>query len=256
MWEIKQNNQPSYLFGTMHVKDNRAFGGIQSIQECILSCDAFAAEFDLQEADPNRLMEVTVLPAGQSLEQLLNPKVYQKLVHIVQRETGQSLGIFNYRSPLLLFNLISAAQFQTDNNLALDDALYQFAQNQGKQVLGLETFQAQLDVFGKIDLKDQTRALKKVATNFAQFRKALKRSSELYIKGDIQQLLKKTKRSIGSMRRILLYDRNITMANSFERIEKEQSLFAAVGAGHLAGDKGVLALLKRKGYQVRPVYYS
>ena len=106
-----------------------------------------------------------------------------------------------------------------------------------------------------MDLKEQCRSLKRLATNFKSFKRELKTTTELYLKGDTQKLFKKAKKSIGGMRRVLLYDRNVKMADSFERFATEQSLFAAVGAGHLGGKKGVLRLLKKKGYSVQPVFY-
>jgi uncharacterized protein YbaP (TraB family) len=57
------------------------------------------------------------------------------------------------------------------------------------------------------------------------------------------------------MRHVLLYDRFLKMVNSFEKIAAGQSLFAAVGAGHLAGGKGVLRILKKRGYTITPILY-
>ena len=257
LWEIQGDSlkAPSYFFGTMHVRDNRAFRNFEFLENCIANCDAFAAEFDLQDADYGQLQNAARLPEGKTLEELLNPRVYKKLAGIVQRETGHHLNNFNHSSPILLFNVLSEAQFSTDNQQALDSALYHVAQNLHKNLMGLETFEAQISVFEKINLKEQCRSLKKIATNFKSFRKNLKRSAELYVQGDLQKLLKLTKRSIGSMREVLLYQRNHTMADSFEAIAQEQSLFAAVGAGHLGGKKGVLRLLKKKGYTITPIYY-
>ena len=51
-------------------------------------------------------------------------------------------------------------------------------------------------------------------------------------------------------------NRNKTMAKQFSKISKDQTLFCAVGAAHLVGDKGVLALLRKKGYTVEPVVFK
>jgi uncharacterized protein YbaP (TraB family) len=257
LWQIsgKEMKDPSYFFGTMHVRDNRAFRGIDFLKSCIENCDSFAAEFDLQDADQRQLQAAARIQDGQSLEDLLNPRVYKKLDKLLVRETGHSLDNFKYSSPILLLNVLSEAQFQSENTMALDSTLYSIAQEADKKLLGLETFQAQISVFGKVSLKEQCRSLRNIATNFKSFKREIKKTCELYITGDIQKLAKKTKRSIGSMRRVLLYDRNITMADNFEIFSAENSLFAAVGAGHLGGQKGVLRLLKKKGYTIKPVFY-
>lgn len=257
LWEVRGKHLPtaSYIFGTMHVRDNRAFRKIDYIKNCIEHCEAFAAEFDLQNANAQQLQEAARLPAGKSLKDFLNPRVYQKLNQLVQKELGQDLSPFDYSSPIILSNAIAEAQFKTDNRMALDSALYHMAQQAQKKLVGLETFEEQLSVFSKIDLKEQCRSLKKMATHFKSFKKNLHKTTHLYLEGDLQKLQKKAKHSIGGMRKVLLYQRNVLMAERFEQYAEQHSLFAAVGAGHLGGQKGILRLLKKKGYQLKPIFY-
>ena len=257
LWEISGTGikSPSYFFGTMHVRDKRAFRGIDFLTDCIDSCDSFAAEFNLQDADYLKLHNAAKIQDDQSLYDFLNPRIYAKLERILKRETDCNLEDFKFSSPILLFNVISEAQFNNDNNLALDSALYSIAEKLNKNMLGLETFEAQINIFSKLDVKEQCRSLKRLASNFGSFRREINKSAELYIQGDLQKLVSKAKKSIGSMRRVLLYERNVTMANNFISAASEQSLFAAVGAGHFGGQKGVLRLLKKKGYITKPVFY-
>lgn len=257
LWQVQGGNikEPSYFFGTMHVRDKQAFRGLDFLKSCIQKCDAFAAEFNLNDADPTAMQEATQLPNGQRLEDLFSPNTYKKLAKVVQKSTEYSIEQFQHSSPFLLLNFISEAQFGTDNQQALDSTLFEFAARENKILLGLESFEQQIAIFGKIDLQQQCRSLKKVAHNFEAFSKDLKKTAQYYIQGDIQKLQKKAKRSIGNMKRVLLYDRNVKMVDSFEKIAAQQSLFAAVGAGHLAGQKGVLRLLKKRGYTVTPVIY-
>ncbi len=51
----------------------------------------------------------------------------------------------------------------------------------------------------------------------------------------------------------MLYERNEIMARRFVEIASERSLFCAVGAGHLAGEKGMLRQLKKQGFKTTPV---
>ena len=53
-----------------------------------------------------------------------------------------------------------------------------------------------------------------------------------------------------------LIKRNVVMVKNFIKISKKQSLFCAVGAAHLAGEDGVLELLRKKGYTVEPVFFK
>jgi len=53
--------------------------------------------------------------------------------------------------------------------------------------------------------------------------------------------------------KVLLFDRNARWIPQMESAMKESPTFFAVGAGHLAGDKGVINLLRQQGYTVKPV---
>jgi len=257
LWQIihPKEDRVSYLFGTMHVKDERAFRGLDYVGECLESCDCFAAEFNLEDANPQLLQEASQLPAGNTLDQLISTRTYEKLEQIVQRHLGQPLVLFNHQSPILLINALAETLFGREQAIPLDALLHQTAKNKDKTLLGLETFEEQMQIFRAISLKDQARSLKQIATNFSSYRKTLKKTAALYIQGELHDLLKCVKKTTGGMRKVLLYDRNVKMANRFAQIAEQQSLFAAIGAGHLAGEKGVLRLLKQRGFLVKPIQY-
>jgi uncharacterized protein YbaP (TraB family) len=56
------------------------------------------------------------------------------------------------------------------------------------------------------------------------------------------------------MRSALIYRRNQHMARAFADIAREKPLFCAVGAGHLPGGKGMLRLLKQRGFRIEPIF--
>ncbi len=233
LWEIKGANikSPSYVFGTMHVQDERAFKNITFLEDCIASVEAFAAEYDLDTENPTSFADAMYLPDGQKLSQLLGP------------------------IPFFLTNILSTAQFGMEMNYSLDHYLYESAKAKQKTVFGLESFESQLEIVKKMPMKEQLKSLKEFAVNFKRYRRSIKRTAELYVEGNLVKILKKVKKNSGGMRKLLLYDRNIIMAEKILELSTRQSLFAAIGAGHLGGKKGVLRLLKNKGLEVRPVYY-
>ncbi len=258
LWEVTAPAvlTPSYLFGTMHVRDERVFSSIDYLTRYLQQCDAFAAEFNFEQADSSQIQYAAQLPKGISLRTALSPSIYSKLEKVVYQEIQQPLAAFDHLSPLLLLNVLAEAQLNLDHQVALDRVLYNLAQQANKKLLGLETFEEQLAVFKAFNLREQYRTLKQVATNFERYRRNLKKTTLAYIKGDVHDLYQRSRRSIGSMRRVLLYERNKKMATRFVDYTQEQSLFAAVGAGHLAGEQGLLRLLKQQGYQLRALPYQ
>lgn len=255
LWELRGSglHYPSYLFGTMHLRDEKAYTYAQWARPYLESCTAFAAEFDLRDADPAAFEARMQLPEGQRLSQLLSPGTYRRLAQIVERELGLPIQHFEYRHPMALSNALVEVQFAKTHRQPLDQQLYRWALMQGKIVTGVETWQEQMQVFDELSLKDQLSSLRVAATHFKRFRKQALRSAQYYAEGRLQQLYKSVRRSSGKSRHSLIYQRNERMAERIVGLMQLHTCFMAVGAAHLPGSKGVLRLLKKRGLQLRPV---
>jgi uncharacterized protein len=258
LWQIKGGLlvEPVYLFGTMHVRDQRVFRHIEHLKSCVQQCDNFAAEFDLTSMEGQYQQKGFWYKDDFSLKKSLNKNIYEKLSLIFKRETGLKLAQFNNFLPVAVHNILTDSQFQHENSSSLDEELAQFAQIEGKMMWGLESFEAQADIIGQMPIKAQLQSLKSLAVNFGKTRRQLKNTTELYLNGDIISLLKQVKQTAGAMKKMLLYDRNEIMARRIIEIGKSGSLFAAVGAGHLAGERGLLRLLKLAGCRVEALPYG
>lgn len=243
---------PSFLFGTMHVQDLRAFGKWELVKGKILECGAFAVEFDLESDSPNRF-SATQIPDNQQLTDLLSEKKYSKLRKILLRSTGFDIAVANRTLPFLLIGAVSGQILRSDFPTSLDEQLWAFAKAEGKQMLGIETLDEQLSVMAKIPLKAQVKMLLGLSRNVSAYRKQLIHLTELYAKEDLKRLTKVVKHQAGGLRKIMLYRRNEVMAERVFAMAQEQPTMAAIGAGHLSGGKGVLRLLKKRGVKVRPV---
>ena len=52
----------------------------------------------------------------------------------------------------------------------------------------------------------------------------------------------------------MLDNRNQKWIGTLSEMMKDKTLFIAVGAGHLAGEEGVINLLRKEGYKVEPAF--
>lgn len=81
----------------------------------------------------------------------------------------------------------------------------------------------------------------------------------LYKNQEIQALYDYTKESYDDPKyptsdiKVLLDNRNISWIPVIEAQISKESTFIAVGAAHLAGENGVINLLKKQGYNLKPV---
>ncbi len=254
IWEIRKKDlPPSYIIGTMHIKDSAAFTFKSLMYRQIENCEAFATEFNLEEANLNLSGNAMDLPKGEALDRLLGEKLFKKTQKLLFKKTGINLINLNSAKPILITNLLTESLLSADNQYSLDEDLWRYARLKGKVTLGIETYQEQLNILDNIPLKHQIKSLKETTRNFKKFRKKTLQLTKYFQAGDIQKLYKMGKKGLGELRKMMLYDRNVIMANRIADMAKEQSICCAIGAGHLAGQKGVLRLLKREGFKVSPV---
>lgn len=255
LWQLEHENFPavSYLFGTMHVQDGRAFGKLGLVKEKIRACDQFAVEFDLNDRHISGSMSNTFLPNGQRLEDLISPRKFAKLRKILRKSIGLDIAHFQRMLPFMVLGLVSSSILRQDMPTSLDEELWAFAEGEGKTMHGIETLAEQMAVLAQISIPDQVKMLLSAGSNIRSYRRHLHHVTELYQQEDFQRLSKVTKRSAKGLRKLMLYRRNEVMADRIFRLASEASTFAGVGAGHLGGGKGVIRLLKKMGVVVRPV---
>ncbi len=256
IWKIedkKSQTAPSYLIGTMHLKDTRAFGRVEDMKKRIDACDMFASEFNLEEADQALMADALDFKDGTTLMSHLGEKKFKKYRKMIRKAYGLDIMFFNTSKPFLLMNIISSKIFADDRQESLDGELWTYAKEKQKTLLGVETFQDQIDIIHAIPLDYQFKQLKDIVKNVSSFRKNNLSLAQIYQEEDIYKIHKKGRKSLGAIRNLMLYDRNHKMAEKMARLIPETSACYAVGAGHLAGKEGLLRLLKKKGFKVKAV---
>ena len=255
LWQLEHPDfsETSFLFGTMHVQDIRAFGKWELVKAKILECDAFAVEFDLEDKGQAASYTSTQIPEGQQLVDLIPEKKYKKLRRTLLKATGFDLDRAQHTLPFLLIGIVSSFILRKDIPTSLDEQLWAFAKSESKELLGIETLEEQLSVLAKIPLENQVEMLLSLGKNIGRTRKELIHLTELYQKEELQLLNKAVRKQAGGLRKIMIYRRNEIMAERIYEQASSKKIFVAIGAGHLGGGKGVLRLLKQKGMKLRPV---
>ncbi len=238
----------------MHVRDQRAFGWLQPAFECMARCAVFAAEFDLEEADEGAIAQALQLPDGKTLDELLPRSVWKNLVRKMHRmNPALPDTVLKTLHPMVASMTLSTQMLGEEANFSLDETLWRHAVETNKRTTGMETFEDQLNTLKSIRLEQHLDNLIYAVKNLKAQRKRLKKMLKYYAKGDVTALYRAAKRDTRGMRKVLLYKRNKNMAVRFDALARQQSLFCAVGAGHLAGGKGMLRLLQHKGYKLHPL---
>ncbi|HXO75067.1 MAG TPA: TraB/GumN family protein, partial [Puia sp.] len=260
LWEITGNGlqKPSYLFGTMHVSSKLVFHLSDSFYLDIKSADVVALELDPQlwqdqmfrfENLQSNLRFFTQGAPGD----FINEKSFQleKYDDRLKSALSNEPTVIN---GLLYRTYRTRADFEEDTYLDL--YIYQTGKKLGKQATGVENF-FQTERLIMEAAQDMLKDKKKKApdTDGESSYDLERKTQEAYRKGDLDLLdsLEKLMEPSEAYMEKFLYRRNEIQAASIDSIVKKHSLFVGVGAAHLPGKRGVIELLRAKGYTLRPV---
>ncbi|MDB5255603.1 MAG: TraB/GumN family protein [Chitinophagaceae bacterium] len=259
LWKISGNglSKPSYLFGTMHLNDKRVFDFSDSVIAKIQECQGFA----LEVAPDSMAQFIALIMMDREKDSIkrdfkkdLTEKEYAILKEKLRAETSLDLDQVNDRTPQQIANLLNSPLLShNDNATFLDGYLYRIALGEKKSIHGLEQFSDKA-FSSESEYDDGMDDLREIIYA-TEYKASLDQLIQLYYEGDIEKINKwVVSKDTSSL--ALLYRRNHNMVARIQENSAKQTLFYAVGAAHLAGDEGIISLLKKKGYTLTPVTAS
>lgn len=249
----KDSSTTHFLFGTMHTRSEGAYTHLALALKYMQGVQKYFAEMNLADAGEMNMSSHFLLPEPTTLSDLYKERHFLRMQKIFLKAFHVDLNQFQRFLPFYIQTIICELVLTPENRLPLDYFLWEEARTAGKEMGGVESVQRQIEILHKIPLSVQVRALKLLAENPTKFRKTIRRLNKAYEKADIILLYTITRKQLGTLRNLMLTERNSRMAQFILDNAKEESSFFAVGAAHLAGKTGILYLLTRKGFVVKPV---
>lgn len=269
LWEISGNGlkKPSYLFGTMHVSDKLAFHLGDSFYTAIKNADVVALETNPEswQDDYSQSVFFRGRRGGNSLLNMYSnrwewPSDHMRITSFAIDRYEEAIKAALAVEPSMINGMLyrtygrQSEDFEEDT--FLDMYIFQTGKKLGKRVSGVENFQESeklvMEAY-KAMLRDQNK--KRRSYDYEGMMTNPKKVEEAYRKGDLDLLDSLESLTVFSdaFQEKFLYKRNEIQANSIDSIIKKMSLFVGVGAAHLPGKRGVIELLRQKGYTMRPV---
>ena len=254
LWKFYKNEPDvcHYVFGTMHLATDAAYTHVGIAKKHIQLSSIYAAELDLNEQSKQDMNKYFLLENG-SFSDFFKVKRYKKYLRVAHKAFGIDLMQYNQCTPFFINTLLAEKNLEKTYPEALDHFLWNFAMAQGKEMRGVESFDDQVQILKSIPLDGQLKSFKDTMANVSLFRRKLENLNEMYKKADLKNLYVNSKKSMGKLRKLMIYDRNMVMADRMITMSNEKPSFFAIGAAHLPGSKGILTLLKRQGYKVKLV---
>lgn len=264
LWEISGNGltQKSYLYGTMHVADERVFNFPSSFKTAFDATQVLAMELNLDSAQNSAnaftLMQYMMMTDGRTLKNLISKKDYKTIEKFFEKHSPTPLSILSMMKPIFLMSIVENAKPkpQGQREEPLDKYLATLAKNAEKPVIGLETLEEQMKALNTIPVEEQAKQLVEAVKKAQKMKYNNKTMDELmkyYTQGDLTKLYEYSQKSElkGEAQEALITQRNHNMADRIDTKIKNTSMFIAVGALHLPGEEGVIRLLEKKGYTVK-----
>jgi uncharacterized protein YbaP (TraB family) len=261
LWKVKGDHNTMYLLGSIHVLSKHAYPLKPALERAFDDASQVVFEIDLTQFTPTSFRQefkrTALYPSGQSLSKKLSPGTIELLKSVLP-DYGLTLDKVERFKPWFLAEWLSSRALEMagfSDQLGVDFYFYHKAKAAGKPVLGLETLRDQAQIFDSFNDQESELYLVSTISGLPAYAVMVGRLVDAWKNGDVgllDQLLNQDKRSDPTTHDVLFSKRNSKWMPEIERFAHESGNYLIiVGAGHLVGDDGVVAQLKRAGYSVQ-----
>ena len=258
--------KPSYLFGTHHlapisvVEENNVPEYFEETRQVVGEIDLTLDPMTIAMAMQSHMMA----PPDSTLSKIISPEDYVIINEEFKKYTpipGTDLSMFETMKPMVVSTLVTVSVmsekmggFDAENQL--DSYFMKKAKEEGKKVTPLETPEFQASVlYDSTPISYQAEGLVEILKNPQQIFESSEKLNEAYFNGDLETMysLSEEEDSHPEFMVALLDRRNADWLTKLPSIMEDSPAFIAVGALHLAGDKGLVKGLRDLGYTVTPL---
>lgn len=262
LWKVTGRNipHPCYLFGTMHSNDPTINVFDSVWWNALRSCEVLVTEVNM--SDPAELMGS--LTAGMmqdtTLRDLYAQSEYDRVTRFVNSQLDPLTAtiVMKMKPFYILAAIMEKPQEDSPFSMVMDVRLSQMAKERGAKIFGLETMKEQAASINVLNLREQAELLLDYVDNVERY----DHESALMVRYYRSQMLDSLV-LLGNqfdapekLMKSILTDRNKRFSDRLMPLLAGGKVFCAVGALHLTGDSGLVAVLRREGYRVEPVSFQ
>lgn len=269
LWKVTApgSETPSYIIGTHHLAPQGMIDSVGGLQDAIKNVDVVYGEVDMSGLNgevQQKMMAVMMAPADSTLNKVLSKEQYDSVGAVVNKYFNGMATIdqLAMMKPVaistqiaLMQNMVAFPGFNPAEQF--DTRIQQQAAALGKGTDGFETIDFQLGLLYGDPISEQADALMKAVRHDEESVEMSRRLSQAYVAGNLDAMLELIMdKELGmdeDSAEKLIYARNANWAEALKAIVPAKPVLVAVGAGHLPGEKGLLNLLRKNGFTVKPV---
>ena len=262
LWEVSDKDTTIYLFGTIHLLPDNFQWRTPKFDQAVQSSQQLIVETIVDQKDPTKVMSAMAslafnTPNLPPLIQRVPPEKRAALAAAIKK-SGYPPTAFDRMETWAAAFILLGNQYR-DMKLKGDDGVEAVLRNnftsENKPIGELETNLEQFGFFDKLPEKAQDSLLEGALDDSHSAEQEFSGMLQAWSRGDVKNIARTFDRDLSGspeLANALLHQRNANWSKWIEkRLSQPGAIMIAVGAGHLAGNDSVIALLQRDGYKVR-----
>jgi len=261
LWRVETGSKVAYLAGSVHALSADAYPLSPAFERAFAASDTLVEEIDLAEAESLEtapaLLARGIYLDGRRFDTSVS-KETAALVGARLQAAGLPVELFQTMKPWMVMLTMAALEAQKaglDAGLGLDKHFFDRAKDAGKPVIALETAASQIDRLDGMPESLQEQLLRSTIEELDTQRDSLTAIVSAWKRGDaasIEKTLLSSFKDYPAAYTSLIVERNRNWIPQIDVcLARPRPCFVVVGAAHLVGPDGLLALLQRKGYRIQ-----
>lgn len=246
----------------MHLADPRVLALPEPVTAAFDGSRRLLVETYIAAQEEARFLEAAQFEDGQTLEGLIGSEAYARIrAHLAERRIPEEIIRKAKPWAALLNYTVTPEGYERET---LDRSLALRAGGRGLRVMGLEGIEEQIAVFDGIPMQTQIALLKHALEQRDFFISLIEPAVQAWLRRDLAGL-DAVQARVGErfpemaahyrlLDRHLVHNRSVVMAHRLFWPLREGRSFVAVGARHLYGTKGMLAMLAAEGWIPERIY--
>ncbi len=261
LWRVKSKESTAYLLGSIHLLKKDVYPLSSVIEGAFEKSNVLAVEADVSDIsrlDLNKLIESALYPAGDSLDKHVSGKTFSLIKEEVTWAGLPMELVYNQKPWFLALTLESLELVKSgyDPNYGIDKYFLSKAEGT-KRILELESLDYQIDLLAGLNDEEQESFLLYTLSELKILGPEVDELVNAWKSGaadEVESIMAKGQsedRRFHAIYDKLVYNRNRSMAQKIDGYLKTRgTYFVVVGAAHLVGDRGIIQLLRKKGYSI------
>jgi uncharacterized protein YbaP (TraB family) len=260
VWKVQKDKSVMYLGATCHILRETDYPLPPEFDKAYKASEIVVFETDIGKLqDPSvqqKLLAQAIYADGSTVDKHLSAQAYGELSAYC-KSNSIPLETFKRFKPSMLIEMLTAMEFMKlgVTQQGVDLFFYGLASKDQKIVEGLETVEEQIDCIASMADGNEDDFVTYSINDMKNIKQQFEILANAWRKGDAEKLdelmVTELKTKLPKLYKKLVIDRNNKWFPLIEAyMNTPQTEFILVGAGHLVGPEGIIALLKKKGYSV------